>query len=186
MLKLGDNWKCPYCGHAQVLNEKRVRQGWDRRYVEGWKSGQPAIYISLIVCANSDCRELTLEAAVAPFENTGGEKYKLSFPVASWKLLPPSSAKPQPDCVPKPIRDDYYEACAIRDLSPKASATIIRRCLQGMIRDFCGIARPRLIEEINELRTIARAALSRTVSRSGGDQHWRRQADRLKIFQLEL
>jgi hypothetical protein len=68
-------------------------------------------------------------------------------------LLPPSSAKPQPDCIPKPIRDDYYEACAIRDLSPKASATTIRRCLQGMIRDFCGISKKRLIDEINELRT---------------------------------
>ena len=70
----------------------------------------------------------------------------------TWRLLPPSSAKPQPDCIPQPIRDDYYEACAIRDLSPKASATITRRCLQGMIRDFCGISKHRLIYEISELR----------------------------------
>jgi hypothetical protein len=67
-------------------------------------------------------------------------------------LLPPSSAKPQPDFIPKPIRDDYYEACAIRDLSPKASATITRRCLQGMIRDFCKISKGRLVDEISELR----------------------------------
>lgn len=66
--------------------------------------------------------------------------------------VPPSSAKPQPDYIPQPIRDDYNEACAIRDLSPKASATIIRRCLQGMIRDFCGIAKKRLVDEIDELR----------------------------------
>lgn len=70
----------------------------------------------------------------------------------SWTLMPPSTAKPQPDCVPEPLRTDYAEACAIRDLSPKASATIIRRCLQGMIRDFCGIRKDRLIDEIKELR----------------------------------
>jgi Domain of unknown function (DUF4145) len=56
----------------------------------------------------------------------------------SWTLLPPSSAKPQPDCIPQPIRDDYYEACSIRDLSPKASATIIRRCLQGIPAELAG------------------------------------------------
>ncbi|MEJ1160675.1 DUF4145 domain-containing protein [Prosthecomicrobium sp. N25] len=39
----------------------------------------------------------------------------------------------------------------IKDLSPKASATLARRCLQGMIRDFCGIARATLAEEIREL-----------------------------------
>jgi hypothetical protein len=59
---------------------------------------------------------------------------------------------PQPDYIPQPLRDDYYEACRIRDLSPKASATLARRCLQGMIRDFCGIAKTRLVDEINDLR----------------------------------
>lgn len=44
------------------------------------------------------------------------------------------------------------EACRIRELSPKASATLSRRCLQGMIRDFCGIKKGRLIDEINELK----------------------------------
>jgi hypothetical protein len=34
------------------------------------------------------------------------------------------------------IREDFAEASAIRNLSPKASASLARRCLQGMIRDF--------------------------------------------------
>lgn len=50
------------------------------------------------------------------------------------------------------MRKDYEEACAIRDLSPKASATITRRCIQGIIRNFCGITKSRLIDEIKELR----------------------------------
>ncbi|WP_346732688.1 DUF4145 domain-containing protein [Bradyrhizobium sp. 186] len=76
----------------------------------------------------------------------------MRMPVKRWNLMPASAAKPQPACVPEPLRVDYAEACAIRDLSPKASATIIRRCLQGMIRDFCGIKKGRLIDEIKELR----------------------------------
>lgn len=57
-----------------------------------------------------------------------------------------------PDYVPLPIRQDYTEACAIVSLSPKASATLSRRCLQGMIRDFWGISKPRLVDEINSLK----------------------------------
>jgi hypothetical protein len=72
-------------------------------------------------------------------------------------LLPASFAKPQPDYIPEPLRRDYEEACAIRDLSPKASATTTRRCIQGIIRDFCGITKKRLIDEINELRRLVNA-----------------------------
>ncbi len=54
--------------------------------------------------------------------------------------------------MPEAIRTDYYEACRIRDLSPKASATLARRCLQGMIRDFCSIRKARLAAEIAALR----------------------------------
>ena len=69
-----------------------------------------------------------------------------------WRLLPESEAKPWPDCVPEPLRQDYREACLIRDLSSKASATLSRRCLQGMIRDFCDISKKTLYAEITELK----------------------------------
>ncbi|MCF6370058.1 DUF4145 domain-containing protein [Rhizobium halophilum] len=62
------------------------------------------------------------------------------------------SSKVQPEYIPAPLREDYQEACLIRDHSPKAAATLARRCLQGMIRDFCGISRSRLIDEIRELK----------------------------------
>jgi hypothetical protein len=57
-----------------------------------------------------------------------------------------------PSYVPTPILDDYEEACKIRDLSPKASATLSRRCLQGIIRDFWGISKSRLVDEIEGIR----------------------------------
>jgi hypothetical protein len=48
--------------------------------------------------------------------------------------------------------DDYVEACAIRDLSPKASATLSRRCLQGIIRDFWKVSKPTLVQEIEAIK----------------------------------
>ena len=54
--------------------------------------------------------------------------------------------------IPKAIRDDYEEAYSIVNLSPKASATLSRRCLQGMIRDFWNIKKSKLADAINELQ----------------------------------
>ena len=67
-------------------------------------------------------------------------------------LYPNSLAKKFPEFVPKFIREDYEESYSILNLSPKASATLARRCLQSMIRDFWSIKKSRLIDEINELK----------------------------------
>lgn len=69
-------------------------------------------------------------------------------------LYPNSLAKQFPDYIPQSIREDYEEAYSIINLSPKASATLARRCLQGMIRNFFGIVKPRLVDEINALQNL--------------------------------
>ena len=68
------------------------------------------------------------------------------------QVLPASLAMKYPDYIPQPIRNDYEEACAIVNLSPKASATLARRCLQGMIHDFWGIKLKTLNQEITALK----------------------------------
>jgi hypothetical protein len=72
--------------------------------------------------------------------------------IEEFALRPQGAAKPQPEYIPKALRCDYTEACRIRHLSPKASATLSRRCLQGMIRNFCGITKPTLFKEVLALR----------------------------------
>jgi hypothetical protein len=69
-----------------------------------------------------------------------------------WNLVPPSKGKAFPTYIPQAILDDYREACLIRDLSPKASATLARRCLQGIIRDFWKVKPGRLVDEINQIK----------------------------------
>ena len=67
-------------------------------------------------------------------------------------IVPRSLAKQYPRYIPENIRSDYEEACAIASLSPKASATLARRCLQGMIRDFWGISKSSLYQEIDAIK----------------------------------
>ena len=57
-----------------------------------------------------------------------------------------------PNYIPEAIKNDYREACAILELSPKASATLSRRCMQGIIRDFWKISKGTLAQEINEIK----------------------------------
>jgi Domain of unknown function (DUF4145) len=152
MSKPDENWVCPYCNRPQVISEKRHHANWDRIWVEGCEAGDLAYCLCAIVCANDHCRKLSLELVLARREEHPSGEFRPVDLIKDWLLLPASHAKPQPDYIPEPLRGDYDEACAIRDLSPKASATLARRCLQGMIRDFCGITKARLIDEIKELR----------------------------------
>lgn len=68
-----------------------------------------------------------------------------------WSIFPDSLAKKFPDYVPTAIITDYDEACKIVNLSPKASATLSRRCIQGMIRDFWGVSKNSLLDEIKSI-----------------------------------
>lgn len=66
-------------------------------------------------------------------------------------IYPKSNAKQYPEYVPQSIRKDYQEAFEILNISPKASATLSRRCIQGMIRDTQDIHAGNLASEINQL-----------------------------------
>ncbi|WP_369831561.1 DUF4145 domain-containing protein [Brevundimonas sp. MYb52] len=84
-----------------------------------------------------------VQGAYAPSKDKG--------PLVWRRLIPEGSSRPIPSYVPSAIRQDYAEACLIRDLSPKASATLARRCLQGMIRDFGQVKPSTLFKEIGAL-----------------------------------
>jgi len=107
----------------------------------------------LIVCPNPKCRKFTLSLLMYEYVTSSAPPgaHRVGKLLQTWNLIPPSSAKVFPDYVPKVICDDYLEACLIRDPSPKASATLSRRCLQGMIRDFWKISKARLVDEIEAL-----------------------------------
>lgn len=151
------NWICPHCNRAQTVVSERSRGNVLPISLNGLFEGRMALSYHAIACSNSDCERLTLTVSLAEYRIRGtsaGNVYELTGnnSLFSSRVYPRSEAKPQPDFIPAPLREDYFEACLIKDDSPKASATLARRCLQGMIRDFAGIQRPTLIQEIDALR----------------------------------
>jgi hypothetical protein len=147
------NWTCPHCQRPQVVTYQNY---FSRSSSIENPPGQfgPASYRTIsVTCQNNECGKMTLSVTLHQRINNADGTNSLGEKIIEWSLIPESIAKHQPDYIPKAIIEDYTEACRIKDLSPKASATLARRCLQGMIRDFCGISKPRLIDEIRELRT---------------------------------
>lgn len=74
------------------------------------------------------------------------------FGIGSVRFEPRIGA-PLSQYAPEVVKIDYEEACLIKDLSPKASATLCRRALQGMIRDFHGVVKASLHHELAAIKT---------------------------------
>lgn len=102
-------------------------------------------------------------------------------------LKPLSLAKQFPEYVPEPIRNDYEEAYAILNLSPKSSATLSRRCLQGMIHDFWNIHEKNLNAEITSLKDKVSPTLWKVLNgvRSIGNIGAHMEHDINKIVDIE-
>lgn len=142
------HWTCPYCNRIATLIDSNISNE-DRNFDCGNKDGYSLLHTQVIVCPNHECRNYTIAASLYRYyKDPAGRLRRADTPESKWFLKPQSSAKPFPDYIPAVLRSDYEEACLIVSLSPKASATLSRRCLQGMIRDFWNITKPRLIDEI--------------------------------------
>ncbi len=143
------HWTCPFCDRDTTVTDSNYERS--SFSLGHWSSdGYRYFKTMLIVCPNPKCKKFTL--ALEMFEYGFDSGWKVGKLLQTWNLIPPSNAKVFPDYVPKPVRDDYVEACLIKDLSPKASATLSRRCLQGMIRNFWGVSKGRLVDEIDAIK----------------------------------
>ena len=149
------NWECPFCGRHTTITDERKSEDVHRIRIKN-KLGNQALHTLAMACPNRECQELFVVASMGPYTVEGAD-YNYGEPHSSWKLRPEGTTKIFPDYVPAAILQDYREACLIRHLSPKASATLSRRCLQGMIRNFWGIQKARLIDEIRALEGLVDA-----------------------------
>lgn len=137
-----ETYTCPYCGHIQAFSGRHdvTSSGFAYRYAgveEEYK------YASFIIhsfkCANNDCGRI----CVTSFNAKTKEQFD---------ILPQVTMKHYPEYIPEQIRRDYEEANLILERSPKAAATLLRRCLQGMIHDFWGIKEKNLNAEVTQLK----------------------------------
>jgi hypothetical protein len=146
------NWTCPYCGAKTTIVDKTNYSKNIHFYASDSNYKHIGLLTELIVCPNPECKELSISASLYHAVCNHGWSIE-GEPINSWQLRPPAIMKPLPDYIPLQIQTDYKEACSIVSLSPKASATLSRRCLQGMIHDFWHIKKNNLWEEINALKS---------------------------------
>ncbi len=138
------SFRCPFCGNMMILNSKTYNK-------------REFNFDSSVFVSDDDVPYLRVDIYRCPYDDCGKETVVINGvngyigDKVVW-ICPDSQANQYPDYIPIAIRDDYEEACSIVSKSPKAAATLARRCLQGIIRDFWGISKNRLIDEINELK----------------------------------
>lgn len=144
------SWICPHCNFAAVIRDE------DKKTTEFDLDSSLGIWkykTTGTVCPNPECTKPTITVEMAEYDNYGTHKLlrhaRQIVPVLP--QLQKQRAKNYSDCIPKAVLADYREACAIAELSPKASATLARRCLQGMIRDFWGVSGRTLHDEIKAI-----------------------------------
>ena len=150
------NWTCPHCDRDQTVTDAKQDVVHGSFHTGGSRDGQLGIHSRAITCANSTCSKTTVTVWLGEFINNPARQLVANFnatPLFSRRIVPEGSAKSFPDYVPEAIRNDYVEACLIRDLSPKASATLARRCLQGMVRHFGQVKPGTLFSEISALES---------------------------------
>lgn len=140
---------CPYCGRQQAFSYANMEHSINS-FSEGLcrkKSlDSEKIDVYHICCSNDSCKRIIISGR---FLKSGRQ----------FDILPQYVHKIYPDYIPKQIRDDYTEAADIIELSPKAAATLFRRCLQGMIHDFWNIKDKNLYAEISQLKNKVSASM---------------------------
>ena len=148
------SWTCPYCHRDTTVTKEDYESGAIGCFITDRYNNYHSLEGDFIVCPNKKCKKLVLSCSLLQCQTPGqadpGYASRGTF-VQHWNLLPSSASKNYPDYIPVAIRKDYKEACLIKESSPKASATLARRCLQGMIRDFWGVKGATLAKEIHSI-----------------------------------
>lgn len=152
-------FQCPYCKMIMTISNETCQiryPGFIRDYelyrMTNVVYGESCVQLTYYKCPN--CGKYTVFA-----KGKGSEVSDIDT-----LIRPKSLAIQFPEYIPIAIRQDYEEAYAILTLSPKASATLSRRCLQGMIRDFWKIQKSSLYKEIDELKDKVPADLWETIN----------------------
>ena len=138
-------YTCPFCSLKQAYtssSEKSNIRYLSKIFPIPEVSQSTHLDVYHILCTNKSCNMVTVVG-------------RLHLSHEQVDIIPQNynRYKKYPDYVPKQICDDYREAALIMSQSPKAAATLLRRCLQGMIHDFWGIHEKNLNAEITTLKT---------------------------------
>ena len=133
-------YTCPYCGLPQAFEGSYNFNNtfYNTQFIVA-HDYETRFRIYTIRCTNKNCQGICV---IGINEHDGHQV----------DIMPQHVYKRYPEYIPQQIRADYEEACQIITQSPKAAATLLRRCLQGMIRDFWNIKKENLSAEITAIK----------------------------------
>jgi hypothetical protein len=128
---------CPYCSQSIHLNKTlstAVQSGGNPQTQVNFVGGEcPSCHGIIVICSS-------LIKGVA---NDDECRRAMVFPKnRAVRLVSPD--------IPHELAEDFVEACAVLDVSPKASAALSRRLLQRTLHERFSINRPNLQQEILE------------------------------------
>lgn len=114
--------KCPHCS-IQIHPEFRISAINDSNPVG--QEGKSHTYwnVDHMVCPSCHKAILRLKKSIGSMSPS----YSMIYPKSYLR-------KPAPIVVPEELQEDFNEAVAVLESSPKASAALSRRCLQGLLR----------------------------------------------------
>lgn len=136
---------CPFCDASIPETDRTILKtplGFNVNY-GAYSTEDIDLMLNKIRCPNCEEKTYFIEGVKEPYNKLG-----------DISIYPRSKAKKFPEYIPLQLRNDYEEAYSILELSPKASATLSRRCLQGMIRDFFDTSKGTLNDEIKAIEPL--------------------------------
>lgn len=145
------DWTCPFCNRHATITDQSVHVGTTDFVIKN-AEGDRRLTSVFVVCPNPKCKKFTLTFHLHHLYWIQNQGYRQGNLLQTWQLIPASKALSFPDYIPQSIIADYNEACLVANLSPKASATLARRCLQGILRDFWSAKPGRLVDEIEQVK----------------------------------
>lgn len=150
------SWECPHCKRMTTINTHNIHLC--NNFLQDINADRGAGYnvqTKNLICPNFQCKNISVYVSVYRareiYSNSSHKIINEQFLFGD-RFYPDKNIKQYPDYIPEPIRKDYEEACRISSLSPKASATLARRCIQGILRDFWKVKPDNLIKEIEQIK----------------------------------
>ncbi|PIT23620.1 hypothetical protein BGI37_11835 [Snodgrassella alvi] len=139
----GKSWVCPHCNRPVIIRDSDINNV-RNSYFLPVNSQEYVLDVTITICPSESCGKETIELNKFLYDKYEG----ISNPIYN-KIIEPEANIKIFNCstIPDVILEDYKEAKLILNLSPKASATLARRCLQSMIRDFYSITDKRNLHQ---------------------------------------
>jgi hypothetical protein len=146
-------WHCPFCNRDQTVTDEGRQIAFADLTIDN-ADGPRRLVTKFVVCPNPECRKFSLTSSLHSLEVSGNRSYTGKH-IKTWSLVPPSRARFFPIDIPRPVLQDYEEACIAIEFSHKVASALSRRCLSEMLRDFWHVQPGRLGDEFRQIKGAA-------------------------------